>query len=44
MVVFGNIMGFYSQEQAVEVGAIYGIGKDQYRDPQTAARLKPYLG
>ncbi|HAH46011.1 response regulator [Gimesia sp.] len=32
------------QEQAVEVGAVYGIGKDQYRDPQTAARLKPYLG
>lgn len=32
------------QEQAVEVGAVYGIGKDQYRDPQTAARLQPYLG
>ncbi|QDT89303.1 response regulator [Gimesia algae] len=32
------------QEQAVEVGAVYGIGKDQYRDPQTTDRLQPYLG
>lgn len=32
------------QEQAVGVGAAYGIGKNEYRDPQTVARLLPYLG
>lgn len=32
------------QEQAVEVGAAYGIGKNEYRSPETVARLQPYLG
>ncbi len=32
------------QEQAVGVGAAYGIGKNEYRDPETVARLQPYLG
>ncbi len=32
------------QEEAVEAGAEYGFGKNDYQDPATVSRLKPYLG
>jgi len=32
------------QEQAVQIGAAYGIGKNEYRNPETVTRLQPYLG
>lgn len=32
------------QEEAVEAGAEYGFGKDDYQREETVARLKPYLG
>tara|TARA_R110002095_G_scaffold207151_1_gene191841 strand:- start:20548 stop:20886 length:339 start_codon:yes stop_codon:yes gene_type:complete len=32
------------QEEAVQAGAEYGIGKKEYRNPETVARLQPYLG
>ncbi|QDT42511.1 hypothetical protein Pan241w_25950 [Gimesia alba] len=32
------------QEQAVQAGAEYGIGKNEYRNPETVTRLAPYLG
>ncbi|WP_298865588.1 hypothetical protein [uncultured Gimesia sp.] len=32
------------QEEAVQAGAEYGIGKNEYQNPETAEKLKPYLG
>ena len=32
------------QEEAVQVGAEYGFGKNEYQNPETVERLKPYLG
>jgi CheY-like chemotaxis protein len=32
------------QDAAVAAGAVRGFGKLEYRDPQTAEKLRPYLG
>lgn len=32
------------QDEAVEAGAEYGFGKNEYQNPETVSRLKPYLG
>lgn len=32
------------QEEAVQAGAEYGIGKNDYRSPEAVSRLQPYLG
>ena len=32
------------QEEAVKVGAEYGMGKNEYANPDTVEKLKPYLG
>ncbi|MCH9654081.1 MAG: hypothetical protein K0U86_18990 [Planctomycetes bacterium] len=32
------------QQEAVQAGAEYGIGKNEYQNPETVEKLKPYLG
>lgn len=32
------------QEEAVDAGAEYGFGKNEYENPETVSRLKRYLG
>tara|TARA_R110002095_G_scaffold154158_4_gene134000 strand:- start:2275 stop:2646 length:372 start_codon:yes stop_codon:yes gene_type:complete len=32
------------QDEAVEAGAEYGFGKNEYRNPETVSRLEPHLG
>ena len=32
------------QQEAVQAGAEYGIGKNGYQNPETVEKLKPYLG
>lgn len=32
------------QDEAVQAGAEYGFGKNDYRKPETVSRLKPHLG
>ncbi|MFK7778965.1 MAG: hypothetical protein QM501_12735 [Gimesia sp.] len=32
------------QDEAVQAGAEYGIGKNEYQNPESVERLKPYLG